>query len=198
MGGDLTGTSQPGSGAVFTLTLPLPPAAQGFAPPQEPRRAVMPESLPEVEDATAATEAGPGALRILLADDHATNREVVRLILESAGVELIAVEDGAQSVEAFKQQTFDAVLMDIQMPVMDGLTAVRLMRDHEQRTGMRRTPILVLSANVMPEHIDGSAAAGADDHIAKPVVAPVLLEALDKALTASENTAEIPAAQNRL
>jgi CheY-like chemotaxis protein len=145
----------------------------------------------------AQAEAEPGAVRILLADDHATNREVVRLILESAGVELIAVEDGAQAVEAFKTQSFNAVLMDIQMPVMDGLTAVRLIREFERDTGARPTPILVLSANVMPEHLEGSAAAGADDHLPKPIVATDLLEALGRAIDESEAEADETSLENR-
>ncbi len=199
MGGELTAAGRPGAGAVFTLTLPLPAcapveaAAKAPAPVFTPRiDAPAPEALDE-----AADEAEPGAVRILLADDHATNREVVRLILESAGVVLVSVEDGAQAVEAFKAEPFDAVLMDIQMPVMDGFTAVRLIRDHERNTGARRTPILVLSANVMPEHLEGSAAAGADDHLPKPIIAVALLQALEKAIDESQAAAAEPAAEAR-
>jgi signal transduction histidine kinase/ActR/RegA family two-component response regulator len=193
MGGELTAAGLPGAGAVFTLILPLPVCAPGEAADQAPAPVSAPVAAEPVETSDE-TQAEPGAIRILLADDHATNREVVRLILESAGVALVAVEDGAQAVEAFKAQPFDAVLMDIQMPVMDGLTAVRLIRDHERQTGARRTPIIVLSANVMPEHLEGSAAAGADNHIGKPVLAPVLLQALDEALSQAEAEAEARAA----
>jgi signal transduction histidine kinase/AmiR/NasT family two-component response regulator len=192
MGGELSAAGLLGAGAVFTLAVPLPACAPG-----EPvAKIAAPSFAPRVEAPPAPTaaelvdEAEPGALHVLVADDHATNREVVRLILESAGVALVAVEDGAQAVEAFKGQPFDAVLMDIQMPVMDGLTAVRLIREYEHAAGARRTPIIVLSANVMPEHLAGSAAAGADSHIGKPVLAPVLLQALDEALTEAEAEAE--------
>jgi len=196
MGGELTGAGRLGAGAVFTLTVPLPVCEPGDAPVET---AMAQDVMPVADVAVAETpaEAEPGAIRILLADDHATNREVVRLILESAGVELIAVEDGAQAVEAFKAESFDAVLMDIQMPVMDGFTAVRLIRDHERETGARRTPILVLSANVMPEHLAGSAEAGADDHLPKPIVAVALLEALEKAIDESQAEAGPLAMENR-
>ncbi len=193
MGGELTGDAAPGKGATFTLILPLhscePVEAVSVASPS----AAAPES--QVGEIVAATDApltlspeSGDALRVLLADDHATNRAVVQLILDSVGVELVAVENGAEAVDAFKAQDFHVVLMDIQMPVMDGLTAVRLIRDYEQSAGRRPTPIVVLSANAMPEHLAGSAAAGADDHVAKPVVSAVLLAALDKALARADET----------
>jgi signal transduction histidine kinase/ActR/RegA family two-component response regulator len=191
MGGELTGAGRPGAGSVFTLTLPLPVCAAS----EIEARTTVPLSAPADEPirSEAVDEADPGAIRILLADDHATNREVVRLILESAGVALVAVEDGAQAVEAFKAEPFDAVLMDIQMPVMDGFTATRLIRDHERETGAKRTPILVLSANVMPEHLAGSAEAGADDHLPKPIIAVALLQALERAIDAAQTDADAPA-----
>jgi len=195
MGGELTGAGRPGAGSVFTLTLPLPACAPAAAAAKATTLVLA--AAVEIAPDAAETEAEPGAVRILLADDHATNREVVRLILESAGVELTAVEDGAQAVEAFKAQTFHAVLMDIQMPVMDGLTAVRLIREFERDTGARPTPILVLSANVMPEHLEGSAAAGADDHLPKPIVATDLLEALGKAIDESGAEADEAALEKR-
>ncbi len=193
MGGELTGAGRPGAGAVFTLTLPLPACTAGET---EARPAAVSAQMNEPTLSAPAEDAEPGAIRILLADDHATNREVVRLILESAGLALVAVEDGAQAVEAFKAEPFDAVLMDIQMPVMDGFAATRLIRDHERETGAKRTPILVLSANVMPEHLAGSAEAGADDHLPKPIVAVALLEALERAIDAAQAEADPPALEH--
>jgi signal transduction histidine kinase/ActR/RegA family two-component response regulator len=191
MGGELTGAGRPGAGSVFTLTLPLPACAARETGAQPTAPVSTPTNEPALSEPAEEVEAG--AVRVLLADDHATNREVVRLILESAGVALVAVEDGAQAVEAFKAEPFDAVLMDIQMPVMDGFTATRLIRDHEHDTGAKRTPILVLSANVMPEHLAGSAEAGADDHLPKPIVAVALLEALERAIDAAQADAGAPA-----
>ncbi|HEY2660621.1 MAG TPA: ATP-binding protein [Caulobacteraceae bacterium] len=185
MGGELTAASAPGEGATFTVILPLPavapvvetePAARGFATHADP----------PVEPAQGEAH----AIRVLVADDHETNRAVVRLILNTVGVEVITVDDGAEAVAAFTGGgAFDVVLMDMQMPVMDGLTAIRLIREHERDTGRAHTPILVLSANAMPEHVDAAHAAGADSHLAKPITPPKLIEAIEDALSA-------PAASN--
>jgi CheY-like chemotaxis protein len=129
-------------------------------------------------------------LRVLLADDHPTNRAVVEVILGLINVELVAVEDGLQALEAFKTQSFDIVLMDLQMPVMDGLTAIREIRKFELANGRRRTPVLAVTANAMSEHIAASRAAGADHHISKPVVPRTLLTAI------AEKIAEFAAETN--
>ena len=118
MGGRLEATSTPGEGAVFTLKLPLPLAADAAC-----------SSTPE----PAAPAIGAAPRRVLLAEDHPTNRRVVQLILEAIDVDLTCVEDGAAAIEAAATQTFDLILMDMQMPVMDGLTAVRAIREREER-----------------------------------------------------------------
>ncbi|MDB5470958.1 MAG: hybrid sensor histidine kinase/response regulator, partial [Caulobacter sp.] len=169
MGGDLTAASEPGQGATFILTLPLPCAA-------------APDAVVAAAPAEMADSRAP---RVLLAEDHAVNRRVVQLLLEPAGVELTCVENGAEAVEAALSQAFDLVLMDMQMPVMDGLTAIRAIRAGE--TG--RTPIWALSANALPEHVRASAEAGADGHLTKPVSAEALFEALMTACSAAEDMA---------
>ena len=83
-------------------------------------------------------------------------------------------------MEAFEAQTFDVVLMDMMMPVMDGLAAVRAVRAVEAREGRPRTPVLMLTANSFPEHIADSLAAGADLHVPKPITAAALIEAIAK------------------
>ena len=120
--------------------------------------------------------------RVLLAEDHPTNRKVVMLILESIGVDLTVVENGQAAVEAVQAGDFDVILMDMQMPVMDGLTATRLIREREGKAGARRTPILALTANAMPEHASASAQAGADGHLSKPIAAATLVEAVRNAM----------------
>jgi CheY-like chemotaxis protein len=129
----------------------------------------------------------PAPVRVLLADDHPTNRIVIELILEVVGAEVVSVADGLQALEQFKAQTFDVVLMDVQMPVMDGLTAIRAIRAFEVERGGRRTPVHVVTTNALPEHFRQSIAAGADGHITKPVAAPELLTAV---MTAAEEVAE--------
>ena len=138
---------------------------------------------------SAASE--PGPVRVLLADDHPTNRIIIELILEVVGAEVVSVADGAQALEQFKQQSFDVVLMDIQMPVMDGLSAIRAIRAYEIERGGRRTPVHVVTTNALPEHFKQSMAAGADGHITKPVAAPELLNAV---MTAADGGADGAAA----
>jgi CheY-like chemotaxis protein len=119
-----------------------------------------------------------GSVHVLLAEDHPTNRMVVELILGSSGVEVTSVEDGAKAVDRFKTQRFDAVIMDVQMPVMDGLTAIRAIRELEAQAGVARTPVHVLSTNALPRDFEASIAAGADSHMTKPVNASALLSAI--------------------
>jgi CheY-like chemotaxis protein len=141
-------------------------------------------------DAGAAGLAGDGrlSLRVLVADDNPTNRKVMALMLTAAGAEAACVEDGRQAVEAWRSGGFDAVLMDLRMPVMDGLAAIRAIRAEEAVSGRAPTPVIVLSANTGPEDRSASAAAGADDHIGKPIEADTLIAALAAAMAAGERS----------
>ncbi len=166
MGGELAARSSPGQGSTFAFELPLVRA----------NAAPHPVAGPQLEER---------ALRILLAEDHPVNRQVIELILTEVGVELVAVCDGRQAVDAFTAQTFDLVLMDMQMPVLDGLSATREIRGHERLLGRRPCPVIMLTANVLPEHLRASFEAGADRHLAKPVEAAGLLSAIDEVLHAA-------------
>ncbi len=168
MGGAISAASTPGKGSTFTVTLPL-------------------ERLGETETAGEAAvapdaETQVDGVHVLLAEDHPTNQRVVRLILEAAGVRLTVVETGVEAVAALARQRFDVVLMDMQMPEMDGLTATRLLREREAATGAPRTPVIMLTANALDEHVQASLAAGADAHLAKPVRADGLLAAVARVL----------------
>lgn len=121
-------------------------------------------------------------LRVLAADDNPTNRKVIELMLEAAGVQVVTVENGFEAVEAWRVGAFDAVLMDLRMPVTDGLSAIRAIRSEETAGGRPRTPTIVLSANTSPDDRAASAAAGADGHIAKPIRVEALFSALEVAL----------------
>jgi signal transduction histidine kinase/AmiR/NasT family two-component response regulator len=172
MGGDITAKGRPAQGAAFVLTLPLAPA-EG------------PSIAEPAADAAGERADDNAPLKVLLAEDHPANRTVVELILGTIGVDMVSVENGAEAVAAFAAQRFDVVLMDLQMPVMDGVTAIRLIRELEKNDDRGRTPIVVLSANVQAEHLRASAEAGADRHLGKPIVAPVLIAALEAALDQS-------------
>jgi CheY-like chemotaxis protein len=114
----------------------------------------------------------------LLADDHPANRKVVEIMLGATAMELVAVEDGAQALDLFKREAFDLVLMDMQMPVMDGLTATAAIRAFEMQMGRARTPILMLTANAMTEHVEAGQAAGADGHLTKPLTLDALFDGI--------------------
>jgi two-component system, sensor histidine kinase len=170
MGGSLSCESEPGEGAQFSFEVDLPEAAS-------PAPAVGVTSHQSLDGA---------GLKVLLADDHPTNRKVVELILAEEGIALTSVEDGAQAVAAFETGVYDIILMDMQMPVMDGLTAVRAIRGLEAGRGTARTPILMLTANALPEHVSASAEAGADSHVAKPIAPHDLFAAMNQALENEE------------
>jgi two-component system, sensor histidine kinase len=137
-----------------------------------------------------ASAPGARATRVLVADDHATNQTVVRMMLEQFGIEAVVVNDGAQAVAAMRSERFDAVLMDMQMPVMGGLEATRLIRAQEAETGSARTPILMLSANALAEHREAGRRVGADGHVSKPVTVAGLMTALNSVLAGETGDAE--------
>lgn len=153
MGGDLDCESEPGGGSAFILTLPL----------------ITCEAPVQLEaKASPAMDGDRRPVRVLVADDHPTNRRVLELILSQISSVISMAENGAEALEAFRAGDFDLVLMDMQMPIMDGLTATQEIRLHEATAGARRTPIVMLTANAMPEHVAAGRAAGADHHLAKP------------------------------
>ncbi|RZJ00065.1 MAG: response regulator [Brevundimonas sp.] len=159
MGGELDCESEPGGGSAFMLTIPHRPTA---APAQ-----------PEIVELGSVRQGE--RVRVLLADDHPVNRKVVEMILAQVDVEIVSVEDGLQAVDAARNGDFDLILMDMQMPVMDGLTATREIRTHEAAMGLPRTSVVMLTANALPEHIAAAEEAGADQHLAKPFDAADLL-----------------------
>jgi signal transduction histidine kinase/ActR/RegA family two-component response regulator len=170
MGGRIEVTSRPGQGSRFSLCVTLALAADDVDAPA----------------ASASADQALGILdrpaRILVAEDHQVNRRVVQLIFEGLGVELTMAEDGAAAVEAFAPGAFDLVLMDMQMPRMDGLQAIGAIRRREAAEGGRPTPIIMLTANALPEHEAAGRAAGADGFLTKPIVAADLIAAVQDAL----------------
>jgi len=180
MGGELDCDSRPGAGSRFWFELPL----EACASAARPAPAALGDSAGPSD---APTDRG---LCILVADDHPTNRKVVELILGAPDVEIVAVVNGAEAVAAYQQRPFDLVLMDMQMPVMDGLTAIGAIRRLEADGGRRRTPVLMLTANALPEHIQASREAGADGHVTKPITARSLTDAVTAALRPAPDSEE--------
>ncbi|MBC6982567.1 ATP-binding protein [Caulobacter sp. 17J80-11] len=163
MGGEIGANSRPGQGSTFWVEVELP--------------------LAEECAAEAPAAAGPlGAARVLLADDAEANRVLVATLLGAMGLEVDAVANGAEAVAAVQARDYDLVLMDVHMPVMDGLEATRAIRALAPR--LETLPILALTADVQPEHVARCRAAGMDDHVGKPIVPAQLYAALSQRLAA--------------
>jgi len=144
-----------------TLTVVEPPVPAAVAPAAAPR--------------TAAPATPPDAFSVLIVDDNAINRQVLEIILDSVGVAHVSVENGLEAVEAMEACPHHAVLMDLQMPVMDGFEATRRIRALQASRGDAPSAIIVVSANCLEEHIAASRDAGADSHMAKPISAAALI-----------------------
>jgi len=174
MGGDITADGAPGRGACFTVRLPLE-RAQAPAPVAASPAIAAPASV-------ASMEVEERAMRVLAAEDNETNQLVLRSLLQTMEVDLTVVENGRLAVDAFAAEPYDLVLMDIQMPEMNGVDAARAIRTFEREQGRAPTPIIALTANVMPGQVAEYRAAGMDDCVAKPIELERLFNAMAGAL----------------
>ncbi|MEX2480703.1 MAG: ATP-binding protein [Gammaproteobacteria bacterium] len=130
----------------------------------------------------APSAGGAHKARLLLVEDNPDNRLLVRAYLKKAPYEVVEAENGAAAVDTFKAEAFDLVLMDIQMPVMDGYTATQAIREWEAASGRAPTTVIALTASAVKEDVERSLAAGCDAHLTKPIKKQVLLEALSRYL----------------
>jgi CheY-like chemotaxis protein len=167
-----------GEGSAFIVTVPL---SRTRSLADYDQRALEALGGLAGEDEQGGLSAG---LRVLLAEDHPVNQRVVQLILGEYGIEVVTVENGADAVTAFNLDRYDLILMDMQMPVMDGLAATRAIRAIEAGSPDRAaTPIVMLSANAMDQHLAETEAAGADRHLAKPFTPPALIQVVSDLTT---------------
>jgi signal transduction histidine kinase/CheY-like chemotaxis protein len=173
MGGTISVASVEGQGSTFTVELPvawLGPTAE--APPEKPPQPGLPK------------------VRILAAEDNRTNQVLLKAMLDPLGVDLRIAGDGREALALFCAEAFDLVLMDIQMPVMNGVDAALAIRALERAEGRRPTPILALSANAMRHQIEEYLATGMNGFIAKPIDMATLIQAIETALAPAAASAE--------
>jgi Amt family ammonium transporter len=171
MGGRFEVESVPGIGSSFAFRLRFAVSDR----PVSTQRSK--ESAAAVVSPEVTTHPG-GLSRVLLVDDSRENRELMRLLLSRQPVAIDEAWNGQLAVEKFEQNEYSLILMDIQMPIMDGYAATRIIREKEQRNGRKRTPVVALTAHAYEADIRKCREAGCDDHLAKPFKKKTLLECL--------------------
>ncbi len=177
-GGKIVASSAPGEGSTFTVTLPMVRVARQAA------SGIVAELVPPAVEE-------PGGIRVLAAEDNEVNQLVLTTLLGQAGVTPALVGDGALCVEAWERQSWDVILMDIQMPTMDGVQATREIRRREAETGRARTPILAVTANAMVHQVAAYEAAGMDGVVPKPIDTARLFAAIEAVLAEADDEAEL-------
>jgi signal transduction histidine kinase/AmiR/NasT family two-component response regulator len=178
MGGGITAQSAPGRGSCFIVELPL---------------ARIGEARADAASNPARPALGERPLRILAAEDNPMNQVVLKTLLGQAGVAPVVVGDGEAAITAWERGDWDVILMDVQMPVMDGVRATQEIRRREKESGRARTPIIALTANAMIHQMDEYRAAGMDAFVAKPIEVAQLFAAIAE-VTSVERSAAMQAA----
>jgi CheY-like chemotaxis protein len=187
LGGDISASSEPGQGSRFSVHI------QVLAETDSPR--ILPQQAMEAEVRSQQMPAIHVGGRVLLVEDNEVNRLLVQRILSRAGIEVVESQHGQDAVDVMTEdRNFDLVIMDMQMPVMDGYVAAGVLRDLGYRG-----PILALTANVMSDDRRRCLAAGCDDFLGKPVRASRLLAACSRLISAgrASSRAAKPAATDR-
>jgi signal transduction histidine kinase/CheY-like chemotaxis protein len=168
MGGDIYVESTPNVGSIFT-------AVMNVTFVEKPAERVK---NTELVDSTMNQK----KWRVLLAEDNKTNRMVINKFLGKYDLDICAVENGKLAVDAHAADEFDVILMDVNMPEMDGITATKLIRQAEKKSGRNRTPIIALTANTMSHQVIEYLASGVDRHLGKPFKKDVLIETMCETL----------------
>jgi signal transduction histidine kinase/CheY-like chemotaxis protein len=174
MGGEIGVVSVAGEGSTFWFTARL-----GLADADDPAKMEIP-ALAKL--AAVVSPSARRSLRILAAEDNAVNQRVVKALLEKRGHSVVLADTGLAALEKAKQEDFDVVLMDVQMPEMDGITALSFLREQDARRGTH-TPVVVLTAHAMRGDRERFLAAGADGYVTKPIQIEQLQTEIDSVLT---------------
>jgi CheY-like chemotaxis protein len=164
------------------------------------REAVFPDGQAAAETTPADTDIGPMGIKVLVAEDNPVNAMVVRIYLEKLGCRGIFVGNGIEAVEMFQQETFDAILMDCQMPLMDGYEATRRIRSIEKAThpGLAPVRIIAVTANALEGERTRCLETGMDDYISKPFDVHSLMDTLQTAAVGKNRAAANTRAQSKV
>jgi len=180
MGGDIIVESTVGFGSTFTLRVP-------FEWVGESKGAAL--SRAGANDEIVDT-AAPINIRVLAAEDNTVNQLVLKTLLHQVGIDPTVVGNGRLAVEAWESGEWDLILMDVQMPEMDGVAATRAIRAAEAQSGRVRTPIIALTANVMSQQVAEYLQAGMDAYVGKPIAASSLYQTIEATLSGADAEAE--------
>ena len=159
MGGDISAISEPGHGACFTIRFPAKCVSAASAQAGAVSAA---STLSGSEEATRP-------LSVLLVEDHEINRKLAQIMLQRMGHHFVLANDGQQALDCLDKEQFDVVLLDVMMPVMDGMTALKTWREREAERQLPRTTVLMVTAHAMTGDRERFIAAGADGYVSKPM-----------------------------
>ena len=171
MGGDISAVSEQGKGACFTLHFPV-------------KRVNLATATQEVTVSTpndAELHMATRPLSVLLVEDHEINRKLAQIMLQRMGHAFVLANDGQQALDCLEKEPFDVVLLDVMMPVMDGLTALRIWRERERERQLPRTVVLMVTAHAMTGDRERFIAAGADGYVSKPMSEAALRKEINRA-----------------
>lgn len=179
MGGEIVANGQPELGACFTVTLPVSKVAMAPGEAQVALERAAKAQANKAEAALAQSDKAAAVTQtittldgkppsVLLVEDHEINRKLAEIMIQRMGCQLVSVSDGLQALDALEKQHFDVVLMDVMMPVMDGITALKLLRERENGTGFR-SRVLMVTAHAMAGDRERFLGAGADGYVSKPM-----------------------------
>ena len=189
MGGDIEVASVQGIGTTFSLILPLKAAIGDVTSAKndktrETPTVVQPTTITDVKPHPTPKQTTLASLRILLAEDQPVNQKLMRAVMEQLGHELTIANNGVEAISKLRKNSFDLVLMDIQMPELDGILATKVIRSTDEN--WRRIPIIALTAHAMENHKQTYFAAGMDGFVSKPFRMDILVGEIERVLRGAQ------------
>jgi signal transduction histidine kinase/CheY-like chemotaxis protein len=180
LGGSISLESEVGAGSTFTVRVPASASPEIADPPAPPE--ALPADAPEPRPPAAGPPLGLAGLRVLLVEDNEINRTVAAAILRRSGMEVVLAASGSEAISLAARPDLDVILMDLQMPGVDGIEATRRIRAAESERGSPRLPIVAMTGNSLEDYGEACEAAGMDAFVVKPVTSAALREVVERTL----------------